>query len=266
MPEVYTFAAGTTPLVISVPHDGREIPEDIARRMTPAGRDIPDTDWHVAQLYRFAADIGATTIVANYSRYVVDLNRPDSDETLYAGQVGTGVCPSQTFGGDDIYVDAAGVDEREKSLRIANYWRPYHERLATTLAALRREHGYALLWDAHSIPGVVPRLFDGALPDLNIGTFDGRSCAAPIADEVFAAATASAFSSVLNGRFKGGHITRNYGDPATRVQAVQLEIAQRIYMDEATRLFDETRANALRAVILDLLETFMKSAERHSQR
>lgn len=265
MSEVFTFVAGTTPLVISVPHDGREIPTDIAQRMSPAGLDIPDTDWHVAELYRFAADIGATTIVANYSRYVIDLNRPASDDTLYAGQVATGLCPARTFDGDKIYADASAVEESEKAERVATFWQPYHQRLAESLAALQREHGYALLWDAHSIPGVVPRLFDGRLPDLNVGTYDNRSCDAKIAYDVFAIAAASSFSAVLNGRFKGGHITRHYGDPPNGVQAVQLEIAQHSYMNETTREFDETRANTLRATIIAMLETFMQSAQRHYQ-
>ena len=262
MPEIFTFSAGSTPLLISVPHDGREIPDDIAERMSVAGLDIPDTDWHVAELYRFAADIGATMLVANYSRYVVDLNRPASDETLYAGQVGTGLCPAQTFDGGNIYRDGAVVGEQEKSRRVAKYWRPYHAQLARTLIALRQEHGYALLWDAHSIPGVVPRLFDGTLPDLNIGTYDNRSCDAAIADDVFALASASSYSAVLNGRFKGGHITRHYGNPAGAVEAVQLEIAQHSYMNEMTRELDEKRANTLRATIVGMLENFMRSAER----
>ena len=262
MPEVFTYSAGTTPLLISVPHDGREIPDDIATRMSPAGLDIPDTDWHVAKLYRFAAAIGASILVANYSRFVVDLNRPDSDETLYAGQVATGLCPSQTFAGENIYLDGSVVGETEKSRRISAYWRPYHDQLARTLVALRQQHGYALLWDAHSIPGVVPRLFDGKLPDLNIGTSANRSCDAAIAEDVFRVATASPFSAVLNGRFRGGHITRHYGDPAGAVQAVQLEIAQHSYMNETTREFDETRANTLRATILEMLEIFMRAAKR----
>lgn len=265
MPEIFTFTAGTTPLVISVPHDGREIPAAVAERMSPAGLAIPDTDWHVNQLYRFAADIGATTIAANYSRYVVDLNRPASDETLYAGQVATGLCPAQTFAGDDIYDDSSALGRTEKADRVATYWQPYHRRLTETLAALRREHGYALLWDAHSIPGIVPRLFDGRLPDLNIGTFGNRSCDVAIADEVFEIAAASSFSAVLNGRFRGGYITRHFGDPPNGVQAMQLEIAQHSYMNEKTRRFDETRANTLRATILAMLETFMQSAKQRYQ-
>lgn len=263
MPEVFTFTAGTTPLVISVPHDGRELPDAIARRMSPAGLDIPDTDWHVAELYRFAADIGATTIVANFSRYVVDVNRPATDATLYPGQVATGLCPARTFAGEHIYADGKDVSVAERSGRVDAYWQPYHRQLGDALAALQREHGYALLWDAHSIPASVPRLFEGRLPDLNIGTYDNASCDADIAGGILAVANASGFSAVLNGRFKGGHITRHYGSADGSVQAVQLEIAQCSYMDETSRQFDETRAYVLRATILEMLETFMQSAERH---
>lgn len=264
MPEVYTFTAGPTPLLISVPHDGRNIPADIAGHMTSAGLDIPDTDWHVALLYRFAADIEAAMLVANYSRYVVDLNRPASDQELYPGQVATGVCPTQTFAGEPIYTETADLDAAGKLRRLAAYWQPYHERLRSALAAIKERHGYALLWDAHSIPSVVPRLFDGELPVLNIGTFDHQSCSAEIAADIFDVANQSGFESVLNGRFKGGYITRHYGDPGKQVFAVQLEIAQRAYMNEVSREFDEARADRLRATLLSMLESFLQSAKRRA--
>ena len=224
MTDVYRFEDGDSPLLISVPHDGRQIPGDIRRRMTETGQAIPDTDWHVAALYDFSAELGANRIVANYSRYVVDLNRSADDADLYPGQLKTGLCPERTFAGEALY-RSGGVDADEKSARIARYWRPYHDRIRDTLAALRDEHGYALLWDAHSIPSVVPRLFDGELPVLNLGSNDGASCAAGVEDAVAAVATASGYSTAINGRFKGGYITRRYGEPAAGVHALQLEIA-----------------------------------------
>lgn len=183
MTNVYHYRPGNTPLLISVPHDGRAIPYDVDKRMTKAGKALPDTDWFVAKLYDFAVQLGASVLVANFSRYVVDLNRSADDEALYPGQVKTGLCPEQTFAGEDIYRDA-GVSDAERAARVEHYWTPYHQKIRSTLDALRDEHGYALLWDAHSIPSAVPRLFAGQLPELNLGSNDGASCAPAVAEAV----------------------------------------------------------------------------------
>ena len=258
MSDVYEFAAGDTPLLISVPHDGRLIPQEQRARMTRAGLAIPDTDWHVAELYDFARELGASTLVARYSRYVVDLNRPPDDGSLYESRVATGLCPRYTFAGQPLYRDDAPVAQPELAARVENYWRPYHERLVRALDELRARHGYALLWDAHSIPSRVPRLFDGELPVLNLGSYDGRSCDPGVARELYRIATASPYNAVLNGRFKGGYITRHYGSPGKGVQAMQLELAQRAYMDEVTLEFDNALADRLRQTLRVLLAAFAR--------
>ena len=254
---------GDSPLLISVPHDGRYIPEDISLRMTEAGRAISDTDWHVERLYEFAEQLGATILVANYSRYVVDLNRPADDGALYEGQVATGICPLQSFAGDELYADRSSFGEREQQNRVATYWEPYHSTIAGVLDKMKSRHGYALLWDAHSIPGEVPRLFDGELPILNIGTYDDRSCAIELSGPVFDVASSSDFESVLNGRFKGGYITRHYGQPATNTHAIQLEISQRAYMDESSLEFDEAKAQKLRDTLTNMINAYLDAAARH---
>jgi len=259
MNDVYEYVEGDLPLLISVPHDGREVPQDIAVRMTAAGAGIPDTDWDVTQLYDFAEAMGASRVVAKYSRYVVDLNRSADDGVLYPGQLVTGLCPQETFAGDRIYREG-GVGEDETAARVAKYWRPYHDRIRATLEAMRAEHGFALLWDAHSIPSVVPRLFDGELPILNLGSDCGASCRGEIENAVVAVADASHYSSVINGRFTGGFITRHYGDPENRFQALQLEIAQRAYMDEEVLSFDEEQAQNLRATLRTMLQAFLDAA------
>jgi N-formylglutamate deformylase len=259
MSDVYRHIEGDSPLLISVPHDGRLIPVEQQARMTQAGLAIPDTDWHVAQLYGFAAELGASLLVARYSRFVVDLNRPPDDGSLYEGQVATGLCPRYTFAGEPLYRDDAPVGAEEVAERTERYWGPYHERLAHALDEIRSRHGCAYLWDAHSIPSRVPRLFDGELPVLNLGNYDGRSCDAPVARELQDIAAESPYSSVLNGRFKGGYITRYYGDPANGVQAMQLELAQRAYMDEATLGFDAERASRLRETLGRLLTAFARA-------
>lgn len=250
---------GELPLLISVPHDGCHLPKELQGRMTRIGLAIPDTDWHVAELYDFARDLGASMLIANYSRYVVDLNRSAADDVLYPGQLVTGLCPEQTFSGEDIYT-AGRVTEKEKAERIVKYWQPYHARIDAVLVAMRAKHGYALLWDAHSIPSVVPRLFDGELPELNIGTNDGRSCAAPIEAAVANVANAGSYSVAVNARFKGGYITRHYGNPGDSIHAIQLEIAQRAYMDEATTVFDAEKAGRLRESLSHMLQAFLNAA------
>ena len=257
---VFRHHSGVLPLLISVPHDGRDIPVDLRCRMTDIGKSIPDTDWDVARLYDFAMDLGASIVVANYSRYVVDLNRSADDVALYPGQVATGLCPEHTFAGEAIY-RSGGVDEREKAARVEQYWRPYHAHIQETLVALRAQHGFALLWDAHSIPSVVPRLFDGELPELNIGSDSGASCEAAIEAAVVAVALQSPFEAVSNGRFKGGYITRHYGDPDNGIHALQLEIAQRAYRSEETGSFDTKKAAILRDTLQEMLKTFLSVAK-----
>ena len=261
MISIFNFHEGEAPLLVSVPHDGSHLPSSIGERMTPAGSLLPDTDWHVAELYDFVREIGASLLVANYSRYVVDLNRPPTDASLYDGQVATGLCPLQTFAGEDIY-RANPPDAGEAARRVATYWQPYHDKIVTTLAAMRQAHGYALLWDAHSIASRVPRLFDGELPALNIGTNGGLSCGPAQQAAVVEAAAASPYSHVLNGRFQGGFITRHYGDPVNHVHAVQLEIAQRVYMDEQTHIFDPAKAIRLRGTLRHMLDSLTRMVDK----
>ena len=261
MSGVFTFHEGTAPLLVSVPHDGRRLPAQLEARMSAAGRALPDTDWHVARLYDFARDLGAHLLIAQYSRYVVDLNRPASDESLYPGQVATGLCPERTFAGEYLYT-SSGVADDEVADRIATYWKPYHDRIRVALDTIRAEHGYAVIWDAHSISSRVPRLFDGELPVLNIGTHGGRSCAPEVESVVFGVAVNSPYSAVLNGRFQGGFITRQYGDATTNVHAVQLEIAQRAYMDEVSGNYDTEKALRLRGTLRTMLESCIEIAGR----
>lgn len=257
MSDSYDFYQGRLPLLISVPHDGRRVPPDIESRMSDAGKLLPDTDWHVTKLYEFAKELGASIITANYSRYVVDLNRASDDVALYEGQLQTGLCPLKTFSGEDIYTGATQIDRADRVLR---YWRPYHEKIAQTLSTFCDEAGYALLWDAHSIKSHVPSLFDDQLPVLNIGTWDGRSCGADITDAVSAIARSSDYPVAINERFKGGFITRHYGDPDHNVHAIQLELAQRAYMDEETGQYDAALASTARECIAAMLTAFMQTA------
>jgi len=258
--DCFEYQEGGSPLLISVPHDGRDIPASIQKQMTEVAVSIPDTDWHVAQLYEFGHELGASMIVAKYSRYVVDLNRSASDAALYEGQVSTGLCPAKTFAGEDIYRDGNGVSVTEKERRVEAYWQPYHQQIRHRLQQLKDRFGFALLWDAHSIPSEVPALFPGELPVLNIGTNNGASCTPQMCAVVAAAARESAYSAVVDDRFRGGYITRHYGRPGNDQYAIQLELAQRSYMNEASREFDDDKAQELTKLLKEMLQAFVVAA------
>lgn len=228
--------------------------------MTEAALKLTDTDWYLRRLYDFAGLAGATVVSATYSRYVIDLNRPPDDEPLYEGQLSTGLCPLKTFAGEPIYKEGREVGEKGRERRIERYWRPYHAELEGSLEQLRAQFGYALLWDAHSIRSSVPSLFKGELPDLNIGTNGGKSCPGEVEDAVAEVAANSLYSSVVNGRFTGGFITRHYGDPGRNVFAIQLELAQRSYMNEKTLRYDARRASELCWTLSEMLAAFQSSA------
>ena len=251
----FTLQRGRVPLLISLPHDGSVIPEDICARMHPAARRSPDTDWHVARLYEpLARELGASVLKPRASRYVVDLNRPADGHALYPGQRETGLVPTAGFDDAPLYLDGQGPDAAEVKRRVNDYWQPYHDALAQELARLRTEHGRVLLWDGHSIRSRVPMLFDGRLPDFNLGTASGASCGNALQTRLQSCVEAqSRYTVAINGRFTGGYMTRHYGHPDAGVQAVQLELAQLNYMDEASFEYDDARAPDVQAVIDRLL-------------
>ncbi|CAB3745789.1 N-formylglutamate deformylase [Paraburkholderia humisilvae] len=232
MTDLFSLERGTAPLLISIPHLGTQIPDAMRDQYTDIARTVVDTDWHLDRLYAFGKALGATMLGARVSRYVIDLNRPSNDESLYPGQTTTSLCPTETFRGEPLYREGCVPDAAEREKRVATYWQPYHDALRAELLRLRTQHANVLLWEAHSIASVLPRLFDGKLPDLNIGTQDGRTAAAPVLDAVKRAAGGSPFTWVANGRFKGGFITRHFGAPQDGVHAVQLEMCQSTYMSE----------------------------------
>ncbi|MGY6272014.1 N-formylglutamate deformylase [Achromobacter denitrificans] len=234
MSDIYHFEAGSAPLLISIPHLGSLIPEAQKPFMTERGLLSGDTDWHLDRLYAFGKKLGASFLWARYSRYVVDLNRPPNDESLYPGQAKTGLCPTHTFDGQPLYLDGRdAISGAEAEQRREQYWRPYHDCLRAEIDRLRARHGKVLLWEGHSIASVIPRLFEGKLPDLNIGTASGASAAAAIQQAIQRRLEGQlAYTWAVNGRFKGGYITRHYGDPARDIHAVQLEMCQSTYMEE----------------------------------
>jgi N-formylglutamate deformylase len=252
----FTLQRGRAPLLISLPHDGSFIPDDIAVRMHPAARCSPDTDWHVGRLYEPLAQLlGASVLKPLASRYVIDLNRPADGHALYPGQRETGLVSTIGFDGEPLYLEGCEPDSAEIQRRINEFWQPYHQALAQELARLCSEHGRVVLWEGHSIRSQVPMLFEGRLPDFNLGTATGTSCGDALQTQLQACLEAqSRFSVAVNGRFKGGYITRHYGNPDAGVQAVQLELVQLNYMDEASFEYDKETAPVVQEMISRMLQ------------
>lgn len=254
---VYSLKTGTSPLLISIPHAGTLLPDDVREKLTPEALFLPDTDWHIPELYHFVLGMNATVLAARHSRYVIDCNRPPDDAVLYPGQIKIPLCPLETFDGHKIYRGGQEPDAGEINRRLESYWHPYHRELQNQIKRIKEKHGYVLLYDAHSIRGEAPRLFEGLLPDLNLGTVKGKSCAPGMEESTFRAAEEKGYSAVLNGRFIGGYITRCYGDPAGHVHALQMELSARRYMNEETFEFDVEKADLLRPVLLGVLQSML---------
>ena len=253
-----TLRRGRTPLLLSLPHAGQHIADEVRTSLVDRAIDVEDTDWHLDRLYDFARELGASVIVPRHSRYVIDLNRPPEDVPMYPGVNNTELCPTRFFTGDPLYRDGHAPDAAEITRRRERYWRPYHEALQGELERIRADHGHAVLFDCHSIKSQLPWLFEGRLPDLNLGTANGTSCAPALRDALAAVlASSQGHSHVVDGRFKGGHITRHYGRPSDNVHALQLEMCWSCYManEAEPRQWHESHGDAVRPLLRRLLET-----------
>jgi formiminoglutamase len=264
-----TVRRGDGPLVVSLPHTGTEIPEELAPRLVSPWLARKDTDWWIDRLYDFAEDLGATVVRTSLSRTVIDVNRDPSGASLYPGQATTELCPSTTFDGEALYRGEA-LDKAEVAQRRARYFDPYHDALLAEIERLRVQHPRVVLYDCHSIRSAIPRLFDGDLPHFNIGTNAGASCDPALERLVVETCAATEFSHVVNGRFKGGWITRRYGAPERGVHAVQMELACRGYMDEPEDVtpetwptpYDPARAASMRDALASLLQAVLRWARQ----
>ena len=257
------------PLVVAFPHTGVDLPEDISDGLVSPWLARRDADWWVDLLYDFAAGVGATTVRTGISRTVIDVNRDPSGASLYPGQATTELCPTTTFDGEPLYRPGRAPDAAEIARRSAAYFAPYHQALTGQLARLRARHARVVLYDAHSIRSRIPRLFDGDLPQFNVGTNDGQSCDAALMDAVATICAASGRSWVVDGRFKGGWTTRRYGAPDTGVHALQMELACRGYMTEPPgpptpdiwpTPYTAEVAGPLRLVLTDILDACLSFA------
>lgn len=256
---IFTLHRGVTPLLVSLPHVGTVIPEDLRPQFEAHALAVEDTDWHLDQLYGFVREMGASLLVPRYSRYVIDLNRSPENAPMYPGTNNTELCPTRSFTGDALYRNGCAPDVSEINRRRDAYWQPYHRALADELARLNAMHGHAILFDGHSIKSELPWLFEGRLPDLNLGTVNGACCAPRLrAALTQVIASHTAFTHAIDGRFKGGYITRHYGRPDQGWHAVQLEMAWRCYMRETPPYeVDGVRVATLHPVLRALVQTML---------
>lgn len=247
---------GDGPVILGLPHTGTWLPPEVFARLNETGQALADTDWHVDELYAGLLP-GATTVRAVFHRYLIDANRGPDDASLYPGQNTTRLCPVTDFDGRPIWREGEAPGPEEVAERTAAYHAPYHRMLAAEIERVRAAHGVAILYDCHSIRSVIPYLFDGVLPDLNVGTADGESCAPEVEAAVLAQCRDSGFTYVANGRFKGGWTTRHYGRPGEGVHAVQMELAQATHLaaEAPPWALDPARAARLRALLGGILET-----------
>jgi N-formylglutamate deformylase len=260
-PDWLAIRCGDAPLVLGMPHTGTDIPDDLLPRFVSPWRARKDTDWWIDRLYAFAEGIGATVVRTHLSRSVIDVNRDPSGASLYPGQATTELCPTTTFDDEPLYLPGQQPNETEIADRSARWLAPYHVALAAECARLRDLHGHVVLYDCHSIRSHVPRLFDGELPQFNIGTNNGATCDPALEAAVERACAATGGSLIVNGRFRGGYTTRHHGRPETGVHAIQMELACRGYIDEPTAPdatnwpppFDPARAAPLAAHLSDIL-------------
>ncbi len=254
MAKDYLFHHRNSPILISVPHDGSFIPEQIQCNMHGFAHNTPDRDFFVAQLFSFAKDFDISLLKTNISRYVIDMNRPADDSCLYPGKSTTGLCPTSSFDNKKLYIEEPTAEDIQQ--RIVKYWQPYHQIIKDKIAVIKEQHGFAILIDAHSIKSKVERFFDGQLPDINIGTNSEQSCSSEIENKIRAVLESqNKFSFVFNQRFKGGYITRNYGDPGNNIHAIQIELSQINYLDENNNRYLSEKAEILKTVLIRLVNS-----------
>ncbi len=249
------------PILLSVPHCGTAFPEELASDYKPEFVRAPeDTDWFVDTLYDFAAELGIGLIAANYSRWVIDLNRNPQSKPLYAdGRIITALCPVTTFTGQSIYKDERKEVETGEVQRRRNvYFDPYHQKIKGLLDVLKKKYGKVLLWDCHSIRQQVLTIQKDKFPDLILGDADGTSASPGLIETVLGGLDHSDYSVSHNHPFKGGYITRHFGRPSENQHALQLEMTKMNYMDDSEMSYDKSRAEKIRALLKSIFEKLIE--------
>jgi formiminoglutamase len=256
----FYFHQGDSPLLVSMPHSGLNLLESMDDRLTPAAKPLPDTDWYIPELYNFLETLNVSIINANYSRYVVDLNRPVDDKPLYTSKT-TGLFPDILFADSPVFLPQQQHNDELKAQIKTDIWQAYHQQIATELTRIKAKFGYAILFDAHSIADRVPMLFEGKLADFNFGNNEGATCAADLLKQLADIIENTPYSQVSNGRFKGGYITRHYGKPENNIHAIQLELSQATYLAEGTDGYqlDTLKKQTISPILQQLIESLLNA-------
>jgi N-formylglutamate deformylase len=257
----FDFSKGTTPLLLSMPHASDFIPHSIRQTMRESAHSCPDRDRYVDRLYDFAPGLGASTLKANFARYVIDLNRDMNGTPLYSARRNTELCPLTTFDDEEIYNPGFAPDREEIRNRINLFWLPYHQKLASELTRIRDQYGVAILFEAHTIRSHVPRFYENQIPDLNLGTDQGQSSAPELLEIAQKCLAPTNYTLAINEIFSGGFITRTFGKPSENIHAVQLELTWQLYMDEETGAYDPDRASKLRSTLEPFIKALIDWAE-----
>ncbi|WP_374833045.1 N-formylglutamate deformylase [Paenochrobactrum pullorum] len=262
--QAFELKSGSSPVIIALPHTGTDVPDDIMVRLNDNGLKLADTDWHIHHLYGGLLE-DATMIRATFHRYCIDANRDPEGVSLYPGQNTTTLIPTTDFDGLAIWKEGEEPTSDDIEDRLNRFHKPYHDALAAEIERVKKIHGIAILYDCHSIRSHIPFLFEGILPDFNIGTDMGKTCAPEIeAIAVDVTSKAQGYTSILNGRFKGGWTTRHYGKPENRVHAIQMELAQKTHLvsENLPFAYDEAKAERLRVHLKTILQRIEAAAAK----
>ncbi|MGK0273167.1 MAG: N-formylglutamate deformylase, partial [Cocleimonas sp.] len=258
----FSFHQGDSPILVSMPHSGISLLPDMERKLSKEAKNLPDTDWYIPELYDFLPNINASIISANYSRYVVDLNRPVDDKPLYASKT-TGLFPDILFSDQPVFINGEQhLDAIKEQIKV-DIWQPYHDKIRSELARIKAKFGFAILFDAHSIAEQVPMLFDGKLPNFNFGNNDGNASAVDLMNGLDELVRATQYSHVSNGRFKGGYITRSFGQPDRDIHAIQLELSQATYLTDTPNEYqlDLAKKQQITPLLQQLIESLISTGK-----
>ena len=266
--EPFSVTRGDSCLILTFPHSSTYVPPEVHEALNARGRNLTDTDWHLDRLYEgLLPDV--TVVKAGFHRYAIDANRDPSGASLYPGQNTTGLCPLTDFDGEPIYQAGREPDAAEIDRRRLAYHAPYHAAIAAEIERIRARHGVVMLYDCHSIRSHIPFLFDGTLPDFNLGTDNGKTCAASMEGAAKAVcAAAPGFTHVVNGRFRGGWTVRHYGRQHEGDHAFQMELAQSNYLETEALPFaySPARAERIRPYLRAVLSNLVAQAHILSQK
>ena len=260
--ELLKFYPGSLPILISMPHNGTLIPDELRPLYTANGLAAEDTDWYMDKLYSFGQKLGCAIVKPLISRYVIDLNRSPENEDLYPGQTSSRLCPKTTFTGEPLYLKKSPNSEETKQ-RLSRYYLPYHDQLNYWIQETLNRYKVAVIYEAHSIKSQLPRLFQGQLSELNLGTNSGQSCSPELQKIVWSYLQKSSYTSVKNERFKGGYITRHYGQPENGFHTLQMEITQSCYMDENTLEINQHEFQKLQCFLKTLITAIINWTKQY---